>query len=368
MVDEAGFEEKAGKIPNGIRFRTNGDKNLRLRKGPRPISEIEEQPIEWFWEPYIPLGKLTILGGDPGAGKSFITTALSATVSKGECFPGDKVKHEAGNVLMLSVEDDPADTIKPRLRNLHADMTRIFVSEEDIVLDEDGLNAIRIMIKQTSAKLVIIDPIVAFLGPKMDMNRANEVRHIMKAVAKIAKDFNIAILVVRHNRKEGTNGSNGKAIYNGMGSIDFTASVRSELAVVTSPNGTHFLNHIKVNSGPKGKSITYSITSLLDGSGLFEWGEFANWPPGKAGGGAKISKKFKDDDKVRAWLFDLLKNHPDGLSSNDVYTMGELKGYGSDKIKRAKIGMAKVTKRSNGWYYDLDRDSTVELDASDVVD
>jgi len=135
MQDGEGFKEVPGSIPAAIRFKTNGDNKSKVRKGPKPISEVVETPIEWFWEPYIPLGRLSMLGGDPGAGKSFITTALSATTSKGECFPGDDTKHEPGNVLMLAVEDDPADTIKPRLRNMNADLTRIFISEEDIVLD-----------------------------------------------------------------------------------------------------------------------------------------------------------------------------------------------------------------------------------------
>lgn len=362
------FVETPGQIPAGIHFKTNGDQKSRLRRGPKPISEVIETPIEWFWNPYIPLGRLTMLGGDPGAGKSFITTALSATLSRGERFPGEEEDHEAGVTLMLSVEDDPADTIKPRLRNMRADLTKIFISEEDIVLDEEGLNAIRIMIKQTNAKLVIIDPIVAFLGPKMDMNRANEVRHIMKGLAKIARDFNIAVLVVRHNRKEGTNGSTGKAIYAGMGSIDFTASVRSELAVITSPNGTHFLNHIKTNSGRKGKSITYAICSKEDGTGLFEWGDFARWPPAKGAESGKLSHVFKDDSKVRAWLHDQLKSEPDGLASVEIHSRAKLAGFSPTKLEHAKKGIAISERRSSEWYWRLDTSAPVDRTADSMVE
>jgi hypothetical protein len=361
------FVEKEGSIPAGIRFRTAGDKELRLRRGPKPISEIEEVPIEWFWEPYIPLGRLSMLGGDPGAGKSFITTMLAATYSKGDCFPGDKDRHDSGNTLMLAVEDDPADTIKPRLRNLQADLTKIFISEEDIVLDPDGLMAIRTMIRQTKAKLVIIDPIVAFLGPKMDMNRANEVRHIMKGLAKIARELNIAILVVRHNRKEGTNGSTGKAIYAGMGSIDFTASVRSELAVVTSKNGTNFLNHIKSNSGRKGQSLTYEIVSLPDGSGLFRWKDFAAWPPASDGTKKTISTRFKNEIKIKRWLFETLQQHPEGITAKELSSLAQFAGYSQTKLDHIKKGIALSVKRGSEWYWTLDPSARVDLSDEDEV-
>lgn len=358
---EDGFVENVGKIPGSIRFRTNSDTQLRPRKGPKPISEVIETPIEWFWEPYIPLGRLSMLGGDPGAGKSFITTALSATFSRGEPFPGETDSREPGNTLMLAVEDDPADTIKPRLRNLQADLTRIYISEEDIVLDADGLGAIRTMIKQTNAKLVIIDPIVAFLGPKMDMNRANEVRHIMKGLARIAKDENIAILVVRHNRKEAA-GQTGKAIYAGMGSIDFTASVRSEMAVVTSKSDVHFLNHIKTNSGRKGQSITYSITNQEDGSGLFAWGDFAAWPPTSAKTKGMIEVRFKDDQIVKSWIFDQLIQAPEGISSKELEERAKLQGYDDTKIRRAKKGLALSVKRGSTWYWILDPETKFVVD------
>lgn len=365
-MSEDEYTEIPGQIPNEIRYRVQGEHISKIRSGPRPISEIEEKPIEWFWEPYIPLGRLSMLGGDPGAGKSFITTELAATLSKGGCFPGDKEPHEAGNTLMLAVEDDPADTIKPRLRNLSADLSKIFITEDEIVLEEDGFKAIKLMIKKTNAKLVIIDPIVAFLGSKMDMNRANEVRQVMKGLSKIAREFNIAMLVVRHNRKENAGAGNTKAIYAGMGSIDFTASVRSELAVTTSPNGLHFLNHIKANSGMKGKSLTYSIRSLDDGSGMFEWGDFANWPPDRNSTG-KISKTPRDSGKVKRWLFDLLKNHPEGISSNDVHELGKASGFSVTKLDHSKKGLVNSKPRGGTWYWELKSDAKVDLSSEGEV-
>lgn len=367
MLDEENdveFTEIPGQIPSKIKFRTAGDTKLRERKGPIPISDIAVTKIDWFWYPYIPLGRLSMLSGDPGAGKSFITTAISATLSKGGCFPGDKIIHEPGNTLMLAVEDDPADTIRPRLQNMRADLTRIFVSEEDIVLDPDGLNAIRAMIKKTDAKLVIIDPIVAFLGPKMDMNRANEVRHIMKGLARIAREFNIAILVVRHNRKEAAGGQ-GKAIYAGMGSIDFTASVRSELSVtVNSKNGLHFMNHIKTNSGVTGLSITYTIEGQEDGSGLFTWGDLILPTQGKGA----IAVRFKDEAVVKAWLHDQLKDTPEGLPSTEIFFRAKLKGWNETKLKMIKKGIVSSVKVGTTWYWKLDTSAPVDFSSDSVVE
>lgn len=356
------FEETKGQIPDTIRFRTAGDKEVRAHKGPKPISEVISEPIEWLWEPYIPLGRISMLGGDPGAGKSFITAALASALSRGDPLPGKEGQLEPMNTLMLSVEDDPADTIKPRLMNLQADQRRIFISEEDIVLDKDGLSAIETMVKVTKAKLVIIDPIVAFLGPKMDMNRANEVRHIMKGIAKIAKKFNIAILIVRHNRKEGTNGASGKAIYSGMGSIDFTASVRSEMAITQGKNGMRFLNHIKTNSGKKGNSLTYDIVEQADGSGLFKWGGFTTWPPNTSITKSVIATRFRDEKKIIIWLREILTQMPEGELANEIFTKGALVGFSRTKLEHAKKGTAISEKRGDSWYWRLDPNSKVVIE------
>lgn len=361
---EDDFKEIPGRILRKLKFKTNSDPEARERQGLMRIADVVSRPIEWLWAPYIPFGRITMLGGDPGAGKSFITAALAATLSRGEMLPGLEdtgEEIEPMNILMLAIEDDPADTLKPRLQTLRANLQRIFFSTEDIILDGQGLSAIREMIRDTKARLVILDPIVAFLGPKMDMNRANEVRHIMKGLAKIAKEENVAVLVVRHNRKEMANNT-GKAIYSGMGSIDFTASVRSELAVNEAKNGMKFLNHIKANSGPKGQSITYSITSAADGSPIFQWGDFTTWPPATAGSRIVLSRRFKGDAVIRYWLHDMLKDCPDGVPAKIIYEVGKTKGYSATKLDHVKKGVAISEKRGNGWYWRLDPTSKLAQD------
>lgn len=363
------FVETEGKIvrtPGTFKFKVLGEKKLRTKLAVTYMQEVQIEPIDWLWDPYIPLGRLTILGGDPGAGKSFITTALASALSVGGALPGEERSLRPPMVtLFLNAEDDPADTIKPRLNNMGADQSKIAVSSLDIVLDEDGLNALEEMIELVSAKLVIIDPIVAFLGPKVDMNRANEIRHIMKALARIARRKNIAIIIVRHNRKQAANAPKGAAIYSGMGSIDFTAAVRSELAVVESPNGNKFLNHIKTNSGKKGWSIQYEIISLDDGSGMLCWRDIIDPAAKRERAALGLSRTFRDQPKVQTWIQDLLLQEPNGILANDVFQRGLMKGYSHAKLEMAKKGVARSVKRADGWYWELDMNPGEALAGAD---
>lgn len=332
-----------------FRFRPVEEVELRSRWEPKMFAEVKVEKINWFWYPYVPVGRLTILGGDPGQGKSFITTAIAAAASRGEDLPGDFTEHEPRNTLMLSAEDDPGDTIKPRLINLNADQRRIFVNTDYIPLDADGIAGIREMVDQTDAKLLTIDPIVAYLGARMDMNRANEVRPIMKSLADIARDKQIAIIVVRHNRKVSAGGKEGKAIYAGQGSIDFTAAVRSELQVGEAKNGRRYLNHIKTNAGPIGKSINYTIDD-----GIFHWGDMVEVPAEFASGGPTISRKFKNEATIRQWLFDELTQMPDGDLAKNIIAKGQMAGHSQTKLEHVKRGVAVSAKRGQEWYWVLD--------------
>jgi DNA repair protein RadA/Sms len=312
------------------------------------FTEVQIERVEWLWYPYIPFRKLTLLGGDPGMGKSFISQAIAAAVSQGEALPGQGNSDRSGrNVLMLAGEDDPGDTLKPRLISLNADLSRIAVSGDDIRLDADGLAIIRAMMAETEASLFIIDPIVAYLGAKLDMNRSNEVRPMLKGLASIAHDFNAAGLIVRHLRKASTNGSKSKALYAGMGSIDFTAAVRSELQVEEAKNGKKYMNHVKTNIGPVGRSIQYGIED-----DEFSWGEIAEVKPNFSSAPV-ISTRFAKEDDASRIIYDMLKDAPDGLPSNDLYAYARARGISERTMKRAKEGLAVTIKTEKGWIWKL---------------
>lgn len=367
MEQTDGFVEQRGKIPEKIRYRTRDSAEIKEGNPLYWYDSVQEGKIDWLWEPYIPRGRLTILGGDPGTGKSFISVALVAALTKGEPLPGEEeTTREPMNVLLMNVEDDPADIIKPRLRNMQADMTKVASSKDDIILDDDGIIALDKLIGNADAKFVIIDPIVAFLGPDMDMNRANQVRHIMKGLARIAQKRNVAILVVRHNRKESASTKGSKAIYSGMGSIDFTAAVRSELAVNGRNDGSMFLNHIKSNTGHKGLSIRYEIISMPDGTGKLIWKEMSSASVGSST--SRITKKSKTDSVVKQWLFDQLRDYPDGVPSEDVFKAGERLNFSRTRINMVKPGVAVSSRVGSTWYWKLDPTARVDLDDDSVVE
>ena len=191
------------------------------------LSEIQSQEVSWLWFPFIPYGKLTIIQGDPGDGKTTFILNIAAKLSKGEGLDGGMELTEPLNVIYQSAEDGLADTVKPRLEQAGADCEKISVIDERI----KSLSMIDIRLEEavikTGAKLLILDPIQAYLGGGMDMNRANEARDMTKKLAALAEKYQCAIVLVGHMNKAAGN----KAAYRGMGSIDFFAVARSVLLV-----------------------------------------------------------------------------------------------------------------------------------------
>ena len=191
------------------------------------LSEVQSQEASWLWFPFIPYGKLTIIQGDPGDGKTTFILNIAAKLSKGEGLDSEMKLTQPLNVIYQSAEDGLSDTIKPRLEQARADCENILVIDESIkslsMIDERLEEAI----KRTKARLLILDPIQANLGGGMDMNRATEARDMTKKLAALAEKYQCAIVLVGHMNKAAGN----KAAYRGMGSIDFFAVARSVLLV-----------------------------------------------------------------------------------------------------------------------------------------
>ena len=159
------------------------------------MADVETKKVEFLWYPYIPYGKLTIIQGDPGEGKTTAVLQIAALLTKGEKLPEDDQEREPVNVIYQTAEDGLADTVKPRLEAAGADCSKVLVIDES----EQGLSMsdlrIEEAIKQTGAKLVILDPIQAYLGSGVDMHRANEIRPVMKHLGDIAEKYNCAIIL-----------------------------------------------------------------------------------------------------------------------------------------------------------------------------
>ncbi len=246
------------------------------------LADVAAVPVEWLWEPYLPLGKLTMLEGDPAVGKSFFAMTLATIISRGWAFPGkDGVPNREqarppASVVYLSAEDSLADTVRARLDAAEADCARIHaitgielqrtaggeVREAAITLaDLDVLGAV---LEEVRPSLVVIDPIQAYIGAGVDMHRTNEVRPVLAALARLAEAHRCTMIVVRHLTK----GQADKSMYRGQGSIDFTAAARSVLLAGRDPKNPtqRVLAHLKCSNALEGPSLGYEIRE-----GKFHW-------------------------------------------------------------------------------------------------
>lgn len=311
-------------------------------------SDVVITPVNFFWRPYLAFGKLTMLSGDPGAGKSFITHAIAAAVSNGDPLPGQEGRTlYPMNALLIGMEDKAEDTLAPRLLSLNANMDRVFLYQGFLHFDDAGMKLMKDLMQESKARLFVIDPIVAYLGSKMDMNRSNEVRPIMNNIKSIAEEFDAVGIIVRHLRKASPGAASGHRLSSGMGSMDFTASVRGEWQTSEGKDGTLYLDHIKSNMGPKGKSIIYSI---IDDE--FHFG--GQVEPFTMAPASRVSRKYASEDRARQFLFDLLKDKPEGAIAGDIYLAAKAAGIGERALRNARATVAIVAKSGKaGWVWKL---------------
>lgn len=220
------------------------------------MSEIQMREVKWLWYPYIPFGKLTIIQGDPGEGKTTFALRLAAACSTGRPMPGMELLSPF-NVIYQSAEDGLEDTIKPRLTEAGADQERVINIREDKrslhLLD----SRIEKAIVQCDAKLLILDPLQGYLGERIDMNRANEIREVMKAIGQVAQRTGCAIVLVGHLNKA----TGMSSAYRGLGSIDFRAAARSVLVVgrLRKNKNIRVIVHDKSSLAPEGKSLAFNL-------------------------------------------------------------------------------------------------------------
>ena len=251
------------------------ESNLKLIN----MEQVEIEKIDWLLYPFIPFGKVTIVQGDPGDGKTTMVLQIIAKLTKGEAvLPSDSDESdleektmalEPVNVIYQTAEDGLGDTIKPRLLSAGADCSRVMVIDDnDQALTMMDARLEEAIIK-TKARLVVLDPIQGFLGAAVDMHRANEIRPLMKRIAVLAEKYHCAIILIGHMNKN----SNGKSSYRGLGSIDFQAAARSVLIVgrIKDEPEIRVVCHVKSSLAPEGKSIAFR----LDKDTGFEWiGEY----------------------------------------------------------------------------------------------
>ena len=257
-------------IPNRNYF-----KSIVLKEPPKKdsvkiirMSDVELTPVEWLWKPYLPFGKLSVLQGNPGEGKTYFAMHLAAACTNGKLLPNME-RMEPFNVIYQTAEDGLGDTVKPRLIEAGADLDRVLVIDDGEVQLTLSDERIEKAIIENNAKLVIIDPIQAYLGADVDMNRANEVRPIFMRLGQVAQRTGCAILLIGHLNKA----AGMQSLQRGLGSIDIAAAVRSVMFIgkLKHDPTMRILTHEKSSLAPPGVSLAFS----LGDEGGFRWvGEY----------------------------------------------------------------------------------------------
>lgn len=306
------------------------------------MEDIKCENVEWLWYPFVPYGKITIIQGDPGEGKTTLVLQMIAKLTRGETIINEETK-EPINVIYQTAEDGLSDTIKPRLVAANADCSKVLVIDDK----ETPLTMLDVRLEkaiaETSARLVVLDPIQGFLGADVDMHRANEIRPVMKHIAEIAEKYRCAIILVGHMNKCNM----GKSAYRGLGSIDFQAAARSVLIVGRIKNEPEIrvVCQIKNSLAPEAKSIAFKLSEKNG----FEWlGECDVKAEELLCGTAKGMKQ----KTAINFLEDTLSKGK--MAQTKIAELAEEKGISNKTLRNAKKTLeVKASKIGNQWYWEL---------------
>ena len=305
------------------------------------MSNIQAEKVHWLWYPYLPRGKITIIQGDPGDGKTTFVLALTTLLTRGLPVPGGNVAPPPMNVIYQTAEDGLADTIRPRLDALDADCSRVLVideSERELTLSDQRLAQ---AIQETGAGLVVLDPLQAYLGDGVDMHRANEVRPIFKRLGQLAEQTGCAIVLIGHmNKMQGA-----KSAYRGLGSIDFRAAARSVLLVGRSRDeeSVRLVVHDKSSLAPEGPAILFS----LDSENGFAWNGFCDATASEllSGSGAGITKTEQAEKLIQELTIN------GGVPSEELLNRSSALGISERTLKIAKQNLGVIAiRRGDRWY------------------
>lgn len=311
------------------------------------MSEVQLREVDWLWYPYIPFGKLTILQGDPSEGKTTLALRLAAACSAGRPMPGMKPLPPF-NVIYQTAEDGLEDTVKPRLIEADADQDRIINIREDKkslhLLD----SRIEKAIVQCGAKMLILDPMQGYLGERVDMNRANEVRTIMKSIGQVAQRTGCAVVLVGHLNKA----AGMSSAYRGLGSIDFRASARSVLVVgrLRSNKNVRVIVHDKSSLAPEGKSLAFNLGNE---EGFYWLDGYENISPEEllsGYGNQEETKMMQAEELIRTML--------DGgaeLPCGEIFAAAKRKQISQRTVNEAKKNIKGIVTRKVGvkWMWSI---------------
>lgn len=308
------------------------------------FSSVTQRKVEWLWYPYIPYGKLTILQGDPGEGKSTFMINIAALLTRGKKMPDGYRIPEPQSVVYQTAEDNLSDTVKPRMVAAGADCNRIaYIVDEDMPLTLEDAR-IEKVIQETHARLFILDPLQAYLSQDSDMFSAGRMRQQLKRLADIASKHKCAIVVIGHMNKA----SGEKNLYRDLGSIDIAAIARSVLMISRDRDNPsiRYMFPVKSSLAPEGTTIAFSFDPK---SGL-------RWIGQCQVDKSRIKDYDIDDSKkalARRIVLEMLGEHD--AHTTDIINKLKLMGISERTIHSAKKELGVQSYRSDGvWYWHLD--------------
>ena len=323
------------------------------------VSDVEREKVRWLWPGRLALGKLTIVDGDPGVGKSTLYLDLAARITRGGTWPDGTPIHEPGNVVIVTVEDAIADTIRPRLEEAGADVSRVLVIQ--LIPEADGPGRVPSLPEDTElimktaaafgARLVVIDPLFAHLGAETNSYRDQDVRRALAPLSEAAERADVAVLVIRHLNKSG----GGRALYRGGGSIGIIGAARIGLLVGEDPDseGVCVLASTKNNLAARPDSLAFRVVSSENDSDV----AVIHWEGTSALTADELCRAPAGPSKIddaECWLEKYLVFGP--KPSADIFERGEEKGYSKNTLYRAKENLdieAKKLDFDGGWEWRL---------------
>jgi len=310
------------------------------------FNQIEAKKVSWLWYPYIPAGKITIVQGDPGEGKTTMMLQLAALLTQGKPMPDGSQSKDACSVIFQGAEDGISDTIKPRLIEAGADCSRIaFIDPEEGRPLSLGDSRFERAIRETGAKLLIIDPLQAFLTADTEFQKKGSFRNVIGRLGRAAESTGCAVVLIGHMNKNGS----GKSIYRGLGSIDAAAAARSVLLVGRDADDPYrrIMLPIKSSLAPEGSAFAFE----LNPQNGFRWIGTCSYTAEELLGNMPHTetKLQKAKDRLQEILYD------GDLPGREVYEIMNSLGIGKRTIDTAKkeLGVS-AYRKDDMWYWHLE--------------
>jgi len=313
------------------------------------MSEVTPEHVQWLWPGRPPVGKIVVLDGDPGTGKSTLTLDLAAHISTGADWP-DGASCPVGDTILLSAEDGLADTVAPRLIAAGADMARVHALTQigDRPPHLGDIDALREVIRAYLARLLVVDVLMAYLPT--DGSRDQAVRRLLHPLAAMAQEEGCSVLLLRHLTKTG--GPN--LLYRGSGSIGVIGAARAAFMVGRDPQDQNLLvlAGTKSNLAPMPDALGYRLVSHPSGVAVVQW----------AGRVDRMAadlvhqqrEEFDEQDELGALLLNLLLEHGGRAPAAQASTTLKSAGYSQSAIDRARKRLGIETKKTaGGWVWHL---------------